>query len=82
MNQEGGFREKNGDIACLRLKKQRFFSTFCLQIVTIFSTNPDEYTAFLKFFPFGSPPTRLFPPGLVLVGLTLMYMLYKHTQTI
>ena len=78
MNQAGGFGKKNGGIVCLCLKKQRFFSTFCLQIVTIFSTNPDEYTAFFKFFPFGSPPTRLFPPGLVLVGLRLMCMPHTH----
>ena len=51
MNQAGGFRKKNGDIACLCLKKQRFFSTFCLQIVTIFSTNSDQFTAFFSVCP-------------------------------
>ena len=46
MNQAGGFREKNEDIACVCLKKKRFTSSLRLQIVTIFATNLDEYSAF------------------------------------
>ena len=81
MNQAGGFREKNEDIACVCLKKERFTSSLCLQIVTIFAKNPDEYSAFFKILPLGSPPKRLFPSGLVPVGLWLMCMPHKQTQT-
>ena len=51
MNQAGGFREKNEDIACLCLKKERFTSSLRLQIVTIFATNSDENSAFFFNFP-------------------------------
>ena len=50
MNQAGGFREKNEDIACLCLKKEMFTSSLRLQIVTISATNLDEYCAFFLLF--------------------------------
>ena len=81
MNQAGGFREKNEDIACLCLKKERFTSSLRLQIVTIFAKISDEYSAFFLIFPLSSSPKRLFPPGLVPEGLWLMCMPHKHTQT-
>ena len=81
VNQVGRFREYNGDIARLCLQKQRFSSPLCLQIVTIFSTNSNENSGFFKFFPFGWPLKTPFPSGLVQVGLWLMCMPYKQTQT-
>ena len=69
MNQAGGFREKNEDIACLCLKKERFTSSLRLQIVTIFATNLDEYSAFFFNFPSQQSSQWLFPPGLVPEGL-------------
>ena len=76
-----GFREKNLDISCLCLKKQRFSSPLFLQIVTIFSTNSNENSVFLKFFPFAWPPKTPFPSGLVRVGLLLMCMPYKQGRS-
>ena len=81
MNQAGGFREKNEDIACLCLKKERFTSSLRLQIVTIFAKISDEYFAF--FFNF---PSQQFSQKAVSTGITPrgtlvdMYAAQTHTD--
>ena len=81
MNQAGGFRKKNGDIVCLCLKKQRFFSTFCLQIVTIFSIHPDEYTAFFLILPIRKSSQKAVSAGISPSGTVVdVYVVQTHTN--
>ena len=81
MNQAGGFREKNEDIACLCLKKERFTSSLRLQIVTIFATNSDEYSAFFFNFPYQQSSQKAVSTAISPRGTVVdLYAAQTHTD--